>query len=217
MLTNYSDNATDFTAHLRIGSLDFSGNLTAEIRSRPLDADIHLLTFDLDSLDDFNLRIREVATTKAVPKGRRGVTTEELYEMLHVYFHDKILTFLKSCLHDITHNPVTESKVVQNAEHFFKEATDTIRNYTTKARDHKRDSLHKLVSAKFAKWGMILPPVDELQAQADHLSSKIWSVSKERSKELHAAFVRADSKLKEFWKRQRGDDNAQEEIFFPDW
>ncbi len=210
------DDSDDNSELFRIGSLNFSGNLTAEIRSRPLDTHIHVLTFDLDSLEDFNNRIREAATTNAVENDRRGVTKDELGEMLKVYFRDKVKDFLSSCLHDFTHNPVTESKFVQDVQQSFKEASDTIMNYTTLASSHKRERFQKIVSAKLDKWGLTIP-ADEFWVHASRLNSNIWGFTNDRWEELRVAFVTADTKMKEIWENQRELDDRPKEILFPDW
>jgi len=94
--------STTESTFLRIGSIRMVGEIRLKIRSRPLDKDlVEDIVFDLGKLEEMNNQIRSASQRAKEKTGRRGLKTEELYEIINVYFNRQIQQLVKIAAADL--------------------------------------------------------------------------------------------------------------------
>ena len=83
------------SSFVTIGSIDFSGKMIIKVRSRVLDKQlIKDIEFNLDELDKINERVKDEAQKAHKMNGRRGCTTDELYNVIRTYINEMLQTLL---------------------------------------------------------------------------------------------------------------------------
>jgi len=96
------DDITGGQTFVRVGGIAMKGEIRLKLRSRPLDKDIHEdIVFDFGNLRDLSKQISAVSKVAYEKTGRRGCTTEELYDIIQSYFNRQIHQLVKSTALDI--------------------------------------------------------------------------------------------------------------------
>ena len=152
------------SAFLRIGSIYLSGAVKAQLRSRPLDRDIApILAFELDLLDDLNNQIQRCSDFNLAQTGRRGCTTDELYELIQAFVTDKVRGFIASTAYDLVTNPFQpdDTRAVRDVKHFISGATSSLLSYATDSSIVKERDIQQSVTNHLQNNG--------LPAAIDHL------------------------------------------------
>jgi hypothetical protein len=94
--------STSSDSFFHIGSIDMSGTIQLQIKSRPLNQDIipQIIKFDLDKLDIINQRIQQASQNSLQTIGRLGCTAEDLYQLIQNFFEEKIHHLIKNTTKD---------------------------------------------------------------------------------------------------------------------
>lgn len=137
MMAAESEGETSDYSFVRIGSMDLSGNLKAEIRSRPLDGREVCAPWmlDLDTFDVMNTELQLLSDNNLVQTGRRGCTTLQLYDWLETYVGGKLRAALSATAFDLASQPFADADTdtVRRAKGFLNEARKTVFSYANHA------------------------------------------------------------------------------------
>jgi len=155
-MEEYYDESAPSSTFVRIGSVQLSGNVTSEIRSRPLDSCIANASFPLNAFDDLNNQIRKVSEANLAITGRRGCTTDEVYEILRAYFMEKLRNFLKDTAYDVSAGSLSDegSNRVREARNLFASASKVVKSYAGDAGKKTGDSIHESLASRLEKLGV---------------------------------------------------------------
>ena len=172
-----SDGSSSGSTFVRIGGINFGGEIKVQIRSRPLDQKLcEDFVFDLQMLDDFSRRVNEVAT-KEVSKekgGRKGCTTEELYDIIEKYFRKKTQKIIKETAMDIINSkisPNTDSHTIINAKRTFVGVKDNVSDYAKKVRERTSNQMEQAVSRKMENWNIDASLLNAIKRRRKNSSS----------------------------------------------
>ena len=168
------------SSFLRINSIDLSGAVKAQLRSRPLDRDIApILAFDLDLLDDLNDQIQRCSDYNLAQTGRRGCTTDELYELIQAFVADKVRGFIASTAYDLVTNPFQpdDTRAVRDAKNIISGATSSLLSYATDASIVKGKDIHQSVTGHLENNGLpaAIYHLKRLNNLSDNLSTS-WGL-----------------------------------------
>jgi len=147
---------------VRIGSMDLSGTLQAQIRSRPLGAGSEALlcppwTLDLDTFDEWNTELQRLSNQNLVRTGRRGCTTLQLYDWLETYVGGKLRTVLSSTAYDLLASQPfaeTDTDTVRRAKGFLRQARKTVFSYAKHASKKSGKDLQDNVMGRLESLGI---------------------------------------------------------------
>eukprot|EP00978_Attheya_sp_CCMP212_P025630 scaffold82814_cov52-Attheya_sp.AAC.2 len=126
-------NSSSSSTFVRVSSLDLSGNVTLYIHSKPLDRPIvEDVKFDLKAIAELNSILRRRALIGS--GGRKGSTTDEVYEMIEQYFESKIFQLLQHTALDLSKSflkgdPLNSSDIVQTTKKLVIGARDKLVQY----------------------------------------------------------------------------------------
>lgn len=129
---------------VRIESVDFSGNISCTFRSRPLKKDIAVLKFDLDTFDELDRAIRERSDEKLIQTGRKGCTTEELYEIVKAFFGRKMKDVAASNVKDVLQGQ--EMTTLQDIKRAWSSTSKSASGYVDDAKDWTEGKLQGKLS-----------------------------------------------------------------------
>lgn len=148
--------ASESSTFVRIGSIQLSGNVTSEIRSRPLDRSIADVAFPMNAFDELNAQIRNVSEANLVATGRRGCTTDQLYDLIRAYFMGKLRKFLQETAYDASAGSLSEdgSKTVQEAKKLFASARTAVKRYADDASKKTGDNIEDSLASRLEKLGV---------------------------------------------------------------
>lgn len=196
-MEEYYDQSAPSSTFVRIGSIQLTGNVTSEVRSRPLNRIIANVTFDLHAFDDLNVQIRSLSEENLAKTGRTGCTTDELYNLLSSYFIDKLRTFLSAAVKDVTVGSFSDegSTTVREARKLFASASHALKSYAGDAGKKKGDSLEEKLASRLEKFGVPssrekLSALRELSTSAAR-SIDARSLAGTQLKRLRAAYERS--------------------------
>jgi len=124
---------------ITIGSIDLSGKVVLRVQSRVLDKKVvDDVEFDLDKLDVINENIKNTASEAMKKNGRKGCTTDEIYDILQSAFNGILQQLLKSTLMDLAWSAVngnSESKALHEGRKAFLGAKGSILGYVKNVED----------------------------------------------------------------------------------
>ncbi|KAG7362186.1 hypothetical protein IV203_025852 [Nitzschia inconspicua] len=129
---------------VRIESVDFSGNITCTFRSKPLKKEIAVLQFDLDSFDEVDRQIRERSDDNLIQTGRKGCTTDELYDIVKSFFARKIKEMAASNVEDALNG--REMSTLQGIKRAWSSTSNSATGYVDDARDWTEGKLRGKLS-----------------------------------------------------------------------
>jgi len=148
----------DYTStFLRTGGVRMIGEIRLKMRSRLLDQDlVEDIVFDLRKLAELSNQISNASEQAKETTGRRGLKTEELYEIINVYFSKRIQQLAKIAATDLALgalNPESGGKTVRDAKKLLGSAVNFAMKYSkdvgNKADEQFGDNLKSLgVGAK---------------------------------------------------------------------
>ncbi len=152
----YSDPSAPSSTFVRIGSIQLSGNVTSDIKSRPLDRTIANMTFGMNAFDNLSKEILDVSEANLAATGRRGCTTDQVYDILRAYFMKKLRKFLKDTAYDVSAGSLTEdgSTTVREAKKLFASASNAIKSYADDASKKTGDSIQESLASRLEKLGV---------------------------------------------------------------
>lgn len=170
LIDDSSDETSSGSTFVRFGGIKFGGEVKLQIRSRPLDQKLcEDIVFDLQMLDDFSRKVNEVATKDVSSKekgGRKGCTTEELYDIIEKYFRKKTQKIVKETAMDIINSKLssnTDSQTVRNAKRTFIGVKDNVSIYARKVRDKTSNQMEQVVSQKLENWNLDASLLDAIK------------------------------------------------------
>ena len=148
--------ASGSSTFIRIGSIQLSGNVTSEIRSRPLDRSIADVAFPMNAFDELNAQIRNVSEVNLAAAGRRGCTTDQVYDIIQAYFMGKLRKFLQDTAYDVSAGSLSEdgSKTVQEAKKLFASARTAVKRYADDASKKTGDNIEESLANRLEKLGV---------------------------------------------------------------
>lgn len=155
-MQEYSDPSAPSSTFVRIGSIQLSGNVTSEVRSRPLDRAIANISFGMHAFDKLSKEILQVSEANVAATGRRGCTTDEMYDILRAYFMKKLRKFLEETAYDVSTGSLSEdgSTTVREAKKLFASASNVIKSYADDASKKTGDNIQELLASRLEKLGM---------------------------------------------------------------
>jgi AraC-like DNA-binding protein len=117
-----------------------SGEVRLRVKSKPLEKNlIEDIVIDLRQLHSLSRQIQVAAKKSEELTGRRGCSTEELYEILSKYFGDQIKKFLKLTATELALNALIrdkgESKTVNGVKRAWSGAVNAAMNYAQSVGD----------------------------------------------------------------------------------
>lgn len=150
------DASAPSSTFVRIGSIQLSGNITSEIKSRPLDRTIANMTFGLHAFDNLSKEILQVSEANLAATGRRGCTTDQVYDILRAYFMKKLRKFLKYTAYDVSAGSLREegSTTVREAKRLFASASNVIKSYADDASKKTGDDIQESLAGRLEKLGV---------------------------------------------------------------
>jgi hypothetical protein len=164
--STYSEDVTDKSTFLRIGSIDLGSEVKLRIKSRPLQQNLcQDLVLDLKMLKDLNEDIH--AATEEMSDGRRGCTTEKLYKIIELHFAKKLKSILKATAFDVLRgqvSPDTESQTIRHARNAFVGTKDNVAKYVNDAKETTIGQVEKKLSRKLEEWGFDSSTVDLMKS-----------------------------------------------------
>lgn len=137
---------------LTIGSIDLSGKFVIRIHSRTLGKQlINDIEFDLNNLDDLNEKIKNEAQQVVKINGRRGCTTDELYDVIRVYFNNLLQNALKRVAADLTFGTIngdTELGLpsLNEAKKVLSNSKETLLKYVKSVGEKTNDDIERNLS-----------------------------------------------------------------------
>ena len=127
------DDTTAGQTFVRVGGIAVKGEIRLKLRSRPLDKNLYDdIVFDLGNLRDLSKQISAVSKVAYEKTGRRGCTTEEVYDIIQSYFNRQIHQMVKSTAIDIAlgvFNPEDKGKTVKDAKKILSIGRDVAMKY----------------------------------------------------------------------------------------
>ena len=137
---------------VRIGGIEVKGQIRLKLRSRPLDKDLcEDIVFDFDNLKTLSHQISAASKAAQKKTGRRGCTTEELYDIIQSYFNQQIQQRVKSSAVDTAMGalkPESGGKTIRDAKKLFSKGRDVAMKYANdigqKAEEHVDDNINNL-------------------------------------------------------------------------
>lgn len=119
---------------VRIGSIRMLGELRLKIRSRPLDKQlVEDIVFDMGRLKELSNLINSASQRAEKETGRRGLETQELYDIINAYFNRQIKQFVKVAAADVVIgaiNPDEGGKTVNDVKKIFSGAVNAAVKYS---------------------------------------------------------------------------------------
>lgn len=138
------------SAYVRFGNIVMSGEVILRVKSKPLEKSLmEDIVIDLRQLHALSKEIQKQAEKSQERTGRRGCTTDELYDILSKYFGDQVKKFLKLTATDLALSALKRekggSKTLNDAKKAWSGAIDTALNYVQsvgrKAEEHVDENL----------------------------------------------------------------------------
>lgn len=144
------EGSTTSSTFVRFGNIEMSGEVRVRVKSKQLEKNlVEDIVIDLRQLHSLSRQIQVAAKKSEEVTGRRGCSTDELYEILSKYFGDQIKKFLKLTATDLALNALIrdkgESKTMNDVKRAWSGAVGAAMNYTQsigdKAEGHIGESL----------------------------------------------------------------------------
>ena len=120
-----NDSDQTLSSFVRIGSLDVEGNIRVKVISRALDGKEICpdFVFELNKLHDLTDRIKYASEEERRRTGRKGISTEELYNIIDEFFKHVLRKVLKSTAKDFARGAFDpkygNSKTVEETKRAF--------------------------------------------------------------------------------------------------
>jgi len=108
------------------------GEIRLKIRSRALDKNlVEDIVFDLENVRAMNRQILAASKRSEQETGRRGCTTEELYDIIQSYFNYQIQQLVKTTAADLAFSALNrkDGRTVNDAKKFISGARDIAMKY----------------------------------------------------------------------------------------
>lgn len=135
---------------LRIGSIDMSGDICAHLKSRLFNKDIAVISWGLDFLDIINEDIRAQADVNLVNLGKRGCTTDEVYDIIRTYFTRHTKQFLVDRIEDLADG----GKDTIGAVHKIVDSTkENVLKYASDAGEWTEGQINDKLVRRLQTWG----------------------------------------------------------------
>lgn len=165
-----STSESESSEFVRVGSLDFQGRVVLHARSRPLQKAItEDIVLNLQSLQELKYKIKALAEANEQTIGRRGLTSDEIYNVVRAFFNDKIKQAVKYAIEDLAAtqiNPSSQgSQLVNNSKQLFASAKSAVLGYAADVEGLSTDRIKdKLKNLKGQEEGFLLQDeeVDQL-------------------------------------------------------
>jgi hypothetical protein len=162
---------------LRIGSIDMSGDICARLKSRPLNKDIAVMSWGLDFLDIINEDIRAQADINLEKLGKRGCTTDEVYDILRTYFARRTKQFLTDTIEDLADGGKDTIEAVHKIVGSTKE---NVLKYASDAGEWTEGQVNDKLVRRLQTWGTTLS--DKLNEEAltsiERIANKVDSIER---------------------------------------
>eukprot|EP00591_Stephanopyxis_turris_P004993 CAMPEP_0195513556 /NCGR_PEP_ID=MMETSP0794_2-20130614/5187_1 /TAXON_ID=515487 /ORGANISM="Stephanopyxis turris, Strain CCMP 815" /LENGTH=352 /DNA_ID=CAMNT_0040641603 /DNA_START=184 /DNA_END=1242 /DNA_ORIENTATION=- len=141
------------------GDVNLKGSVTLQLKSRTLNEKLcNDLILDFSTLTDLLQEIRKAGADAEARTGRKGCSTDELYDILGIYFKTKLKKLLKFTALDIGRSALdpntTESNTARQTKDFLHKAKGVISNYATKSTDVTEEMVRSKMGDQLKKWGL---------------------------------------------------------------
>ena len=152
--------STDASSFVRIGSIDLTGAITADLKSKPLKKDIATVKWDLDAFDALDKEIRKLSKKNKAKLGRAGCTTDELYALIQTYFGRKLREFLTIAMVDLSQGGKDMTETVTKVTGSAKQ---TALKYANDAGEWTGEKINDKLAEQLGRWGQSIDKFDEVQ------------------------------------------------------
>jgi hypothetical protein len=114
------------------------------------------MTFGLHAFDNLSKEILQVSEANLAATGRRGCTTDQVYDILRAYFMKKLRKFLKYTAYDVSAGSLREegSTTVREAKRLFASASNVIKSYADDASKKTGDDIQESLAGRLEKLGV---------------------------------------------------------------
>lgn len=136
---------------VRIGSIDLSGKIVAQIKSRPLKKDLTEVKFALDAFDPLDEQIKTQSLENLAKTGRRGCTTDELYNLIQTFVGSMIKQALAETFEDVAGGG---TKTFDKVDNVVKLTRKSVTNYINDAGEWSEGQIQDKLNQSLAKWGV---------------------------------------------------------------
>jgi hypothetical protein len=173
---------------VRVSSLDLSGNVTLHIHSKPLDRPIvEDVKFDLKAIAELNSILRRRALIGS--GGRKGSTTDEVYEIIEQYFESKIFQLLQHTALDLSKSflkgdPLNSSDTVQTTKKLVIGARDKLVQYGIGAGAKTGERMWQVIGDSLRKRGIDLGKVVQTLNEVFEVDEDFVDDQEEEGREL---------------------------------
>ena len=205
---------------IRIGSFDLQGRVALLVRSRPLNKDLlpQDITFQLDTLQDLNNKIRAQAEQNQVTVQRRGCTSVEIYGLYKTFFNNKLKEALRVALEDLAASQLDPSRgqslLSNHSKNLVTSAKTALLSYAADLEAHSKERVKDrlLNSIVRGEDGDDLMPDEE---HVDRFVSKTVSTLKETAQFMGNQVLQEVKGW--FQAASTGSEEEDDTIRFSDW
>ena len=141
------DDDDEYESFLRIGSIDFSGDMTLVLTSHPLEKELKRLDLNLDeTFDPIDEKVKKLSDEKLEETGRKGCTTTQIQDLIQKHFGRIIQTAVAHTVESIIVDGGEGTKEKINT--VVDTTKRSITNYVEEAAAAKRQQIEDAAAAK---------------------------------------------------------------------
>ena len=149
------------------------------ITSQPLQEDLGYVEFDFKAFKSLHLQIKKQSTRNMAKTGRKGCTTDELYQLIHSDFQMKIRSLMSDALQNFASNEEEYDGSLQSVaievNRIVKATKDSISTYIEETTKYGGNRFQK----KIQEWSVSVKENEKVIG--------IWDVAKMIHKELSSS------------------------------
>lgn len=172
---DYQKMPSSNSTFVRIGSLQLGGDVRVHIESRPLHRPIVKdLKWPMETLGGLYAKIQATSNANLASTGRRGCTTDELYDIVQDYFGERLKTFIKERVKDVAEviqdvgMETAKTRTVDEARRIASSVGGVMKDYSEQAVQTTERNLEGSLAQKLTKMG--IPSAGEKLAKLKELS-----------------------------------------------
>jgi len=154
---------------IRIGCLDVEGSVRLKVISRALGGKELCpdFVFEMKNLAELSDRIKYASEESYRKTGRKGCTTEELYEIIEQFVKTKLRKRMGSTVTDIARGVLDPkyggSKTVEETKRALAGVRNTVDRYTKNVVDVTEKQVENKLARQLSRWGLSNDQIDTVK------------------------------------------------------
>ena len=148
------------SSFIKIGGLDVEGSVRLKVVSRALGGKELCpdFVFEMKNLVELSDRIKYASEESFRKTGKKGCTTDELYQIIEEFFKVKLRKLMQSTLTDIARGALDPkyggSKTIEETKRVFAGARSTFDKYTKNVADVTGKRVENKLANQLSRWGL---------------------------------------------------------------